>query len=52
MAQASGKKPKQTEPAEMERAASAPLSEQLARMPQLSLPKKKRTEPSVQNTIS
>ena len=50
MAQASAEKLEQTGPAEKERVASVPQREQLARMPELPLPK--GTEPSVQSTSS
>ena len=52
MAQASAEKLEQTGPAEKERVASVPQREQLARTPELPLPKGKRTEPSVQSTRS
>ena len=51
MAQASAEKLKHTEPGEKERVASAPQSERLARIPELSLPNGKGTESSVQITI-
>ena len=47
MAQASVEKLEHTEPAEKERVASVPQREQLASTPELSLPKRKGTEPSV-----
>ena len=48
MAQALAEKLGHTGPAKKERVASVPQSEQLASMPELSLPKQKGTEPSVQ----
>ena len=52
MAQASAKKLEHARPAEKERVASVPRSEQLARKPEPSLSKEKGTKPSVQSTIS
>ena len=52
MAQASAEKLEHTGPAEKERVASMPQREQLARTPELPLPKGKGTEPSVQSTRS
>ena len=52
MAQASAEKLEHTGPAEKERVASVPQREQLARTPELPLPKGKGTEPSVQSTRS
>ena len=52
MAQVSAKKMDYTGPDEKKRVASTPQSEQLARTPELPLPKAKGTEPSVQITRS
>ena len=52
MAQASAEEFEQTWPAEKERAASVPQGEQLASTLEPPLPKRKRTEPSVQSTRS
>ena len=52
MAQASAEKLEHTGPAEKERVASVPQSEQLARTPELPLPKGKGTKPSVLITRS
>ena len=52
MAQASAEKLKHTGPTEKKRVASVPQGEQLASPPEPSLPKGKRTEPSVQSTRS
>ena len=52
MVQASAEKLEHTGPAETERVASVPQREQLASMPEPSLPKGKGTEPSVQSTRS
>ena len=52
MAQASAEKLEHTGPAEKERVASVPQTEQLARTPRPPLPKAKGTEPSVQSTRS
>ena len=52
MAQASAEKLEHTRPAEIERVASVPQKEQMARTPEPSLPKGKGTEPSVQSTRS
>ena len=52
MVQASAEKLEYTGPAEKERVASVPQTEQLASMPESSLPKGKGTEPSVQSTRS
>ena len=52
MAQASAEKHEHTEPTEKERVASMPQREQLASMLELSLPRGKGTEPSVQSTKS
>ena len=46
MAQASGEKLEHSGPAEKERVASVPQSEQLPNMPEPSLPKEKQTKPS------
>ena len=51
-AQASAEKLEHTEPAEKERVALMPQREQLARTPELPLPKGKETEPSIQSTRS
>ena len=50
IAQASAEKLEHNGRAEKERVASVPLREQLASTPRPSLPKGKRTEPSVQST--
>ena len=50
MAQASAEKLEHIGPAEKERVALVPQNEQLARTPELPLPKRKETEPSVQIT--
>ena len=50
MAQTSAEKLEHTGPAEKERVVSVPQREQLARTPEPPLPKRKRTEPSVQST--
>ena len=52
MAQASAEKREHTGPAEKESVAAVPQREQLARTPELPLPKGKGTEPSVQGTQS
>ena len=52
MAQASAEKLEHTGPAEKERVASVPQRKQLARTPELPLPKGNGTEPSVQSTRS
>ena len=52
MAQASAEKLEHTGPAEKERVASVPQREQLARTPELPLPKGKGTELFVQSTRS
>ena len=52
MAQASVEELEHTGPAEMERVALVPQTEQLARTPEPLLPKGKGTEPSVQSTRS
>ena len=52
MAQASAEKLEHTEPAAIERVASVPQREQLARTPESPLPKAKETEASVQSTRS
>ena len=48
MVQASAEKLEHTGPDEKERVVSVPQPEQLARMPELLLPKQKGTEPSLQ----
>ena len=52
MAQASAEILEHTGPAEKEKVALVPQREQLASTPELSLPKGKGTEPSVQSTRS
>ena len=52
MAQASAEKLEHIGPAEKERVASVPQREQMARTPELPLPRGKETEPSVQSTRS
>ena len=52
MAQASAEKLEHSVPAEKERVATMPQSEQLAKTPEPPLPEEKGTEPSVQSTRS